>query len=459
MISERSQQDRLRTRKDVFICYIGNSIKDYADPLVGGLIKNHAEFHIVDLNFLDHAAGSAPNLDSALKQAREAKKKYLLYVELGNLVDWADGITEKISKMLDDNTKFIGHILQHNNGSFYIHPQFCLFDVKWALNNRITEFSQPNNIKHVSYVYNRSNKNFHDNYTPISVTPTQEKRNYKKGQGRGLNILNKIAETNVNAKVWPKEIRDIKKFVYPTVKDEVAKHKAKFIQEMDTARAYVGNTEDIQSKKYQRIVDLQPQKVFTPASGLNTFLLGYYAKAKHVTAYDISLTSMDMIEQYIANWDGTNYKEFFFDVINPSKIGSSLYKGTGKHLDNSQKLLESLGDDWIQWWKENKNIFNVTTINLLDQDTWHQFKKHSYLGDVPTLLNISNIMHYAPTATFLTLEERVQIIKNLRDYWSKNVGSLENMIVHGLNPTNGQQFHGPISDRELKIDFKFSWRE
>ena len=457
MISEFLQRDRLRTRKDVFICYIANITSNFADPLVSELAKNNAEYHIADLTFLKHAVGSAPSLYSALKQARRAGKKYLLYVELGNLVDWADGITEKIADLLDQDTKFIGHILHHKNGSFYIHPQFCLFDVEWALENGIRDFDPPSSDKHSSYVYLRSDENFHDHYTPTWITPTQEIKRYK-GNGRGINILNKIAETGVNAKVWPREIRNSKKFIYPTVKEEVAKHKSKFIQEMDTARAYVGNTENIDSKKYQRVLDLQPQKIFTPASGLNTFLLGYYAKAKHVTAYDISLTAMDMIEKYIAEWDGKNYKEFFYDVINPSKTTSSFYKGTGTNLDESQKLLESLGDEWIQWWQENKTIFNVTTINLLDQDTWHRFKKNAFFGDVPTLLNISNIMHYAPTATFLSLEERVEIIKNLRDYWAKNVGSPENMLVHGVNPTNGLQFMGPIRDKDLKIHFRYSWR-
>jgi len=457
LINQKQQQDRLHTNKDVFICYIGNKLDNFADPLVGNLVKNNAEYHIADLTFLQHAVGSAPNLYSALTQARSFEKKYLLYVELGNLVDWADGITEKIADLLDENTKFIGHILQHKNGSFYIHPQFCLFDVEWALENGIKEFNPPSGDKHNSYVYLRSDENFHDHYTPTWITPTQEIKRYKEN-GRGINILNKIAETEVNAKVWPREVRNRKKFVYPTVEEETVKHKATFFKEMDTARAYVGNTEDIKRDKYKKVLDLQPQKLFTPASGLNTFLLGYYAKAKHVTAYDISHTALDMIEKYIAEWDGRNYKDFFFDVINPSKITSYYYKSTGTHLDETQNLLESLGDDWVQWWQENKTIFNIATINLLDQDTWHEFKKHSYLGNVPTLLNMSNIMHYAPTATFLSLEERVQIIKNLRDYWSKNVVSPENMIVHGLNPTTGKRIQGPIRDKDLNIHFRYSWR-
>lgn len=459
MIDQNAQQSRLKTH-DVFICYIGQKTDAYSNPLIEELSKNHAEFHIQDLKFLNQKVGCAHNLHSALRLAKKSKCKYLLYVQIGNVVDWADGITEYIRAEIDkynNNIQFIGHVLQRDNGSFYIHPQFCLFDVNWALTNGIRDFDKAHTRRNSSYVYERSSENFHDSYTPIWVKPTTESKKFDSA-GCGVNVLNAIAETNANIGVWPREVRDRKKFVYPTVPQEVEKHKYVFLNEMDTARAYVGNTEDIRTNKYQRFIESGVQKIFTPASGLNTFLLAYYFKAKHTTAYDISNVALNMMQTYIDQWDGTNYKEFFYDVIAPSKVTDNYYKGTGIQLDQSQKLLEDIGNEFTDWWQENKTTFNIATINLLDQYTWHQFKKHSFLGDVPTLLNMSNIFHYAPTATFYPLDERVKILKNLREYWAQNVVSRKNMLVHGLNPVNNDQFQGPIRDKDLEHNITFPWR-
>lgn len=460
MISDKHQQNRLKI-PNVFVCYISNKQIPYKDPVTEKLSINHAEYSIRDLNMLKQPAGSAKTLLEALVLAKRSKCKYMLYVEVGNIVDWADGISQHIAdeiKKYNNDIQFIGHVLQHKNGSFFIHPQFCLFDVDWALAQRIQQFSSENKGKAILYTFKRSEENFHDGYTPHWVTPTGESKRFE-GAGRGANILNAIATSNGKVGIWPETVRDKKKYVYPTVAQEVEKHKFLFLNQFDTTRVYVGNTERIDPDKFKNYRDYNIQKLYTPASGLNTFLLAYYCRANHTTAYDISLNALDMIQTYIDQWDGVNYKEFFFDVIAPSEIKRTFYKSTGVNLDNAQKLLESLGGEWVSWWRQNKNTFNVTSMNLMDQYTWHRFKTHQKLGNVPTLLNTSNIFHYAPTSIFFSIEERVQLIKNLRGYLHKHIVSEENLYVAGLNPLTGDPFkNGRLTDKDLKRKIKYSWR-
>lgn len=302
MITDEEQRNRLVSGNKIMIAYVDSHGSRYKDPFIEMTSKNIAEFHTVDLKMLNQKVCSKFSYLEALYEAKKENCEYLLYVELGTIIDWCDGPMKDIVEYIKENanSKLFGHILQHTNGSFYIHPQFMAINVKWAFKNNIRRIEDATPVhKWKAPVFERSKENFHDEYTPHWVKVSDKKERIEVvGQGAGWNILDAIFETNSEMKVWPEHIRNAKKFLYPTVKEECSKNKAVILGEMNTNRVYVANTEQITRDKYASILDNHDIKcVATPASGLSTFLIPFYAQAEKTLAYDINLMSLHFVEK------------------------------------------------------------------------------------------------------------------------------------------------------------------
>ena len=457
MITQKEQIDRLKI-KDCYICYVDSHGKRYADPFVEQVCKNITEYNVLDLEFLKQPTGVATNLHDALEQAKSSNCKYLLYVELGNIIDWCDGITKDIRNCIDVNPdiKFIGHILQAKNGSFYIHPQFFLVDVKWALENKISVIeSEDENKKWLGPVLERSQENFHNNYTPVWTKATGVNKKFR-GKFRGANIIKALADTNSKFMPWPEQVRNKKTFLYPTVAEECVKNKTVIAKSISTSGAYIANTEEINTEKYYNLSKkYNIKQIFTPASGLNTFLLGYYMQVPDVVAYDISLLGLSFVRIVRDKWDGTNYKEFIMDEIVNHNSLLPIYYGTETHLDNADLLVKNLGKDFVDWWKSNKSSLATAEVDIFDHHTWNRLKKKS-LGDCPTLFNLSNILHYAPTASILSLQNRIDIFSQFRHYWYSSITTPENLILQGMNPIDASRLSS-VTELNNYQSKRFPW--
>lgn len=463
MITDEEQRNRLVSGNKIMIAYVDSHGSRYKDPFIEMASKNIAEFQTVDLKMLNQKVCSTSSYLQALYEAKRENCEYLLYVELGTVIDWCDGPMKDIVEYIKEhsNSKLFGHILQHTNGSFYIHPQFMAIDVKWAFKNNIRCIEDPTPAhKWKAPVFERSKENFHDGYTPHWVKVSDKKERIEViGQGVGWNILDAIFETNSEMKVWPEHIRNAKKFLYPTVKEECSKNKAVILGEMNTNRVYVANTEQITRDRYAHSLDNHDIKcVATPASGLSTFLIPFYAQAEKTLAYDINLMSLHFVEKCRQDWDGTNFKDFVLtEIVN--KQHPALYKAKQEHLDSADALLKDLGDEWIDWWRTiGKRQITTKQIDIFNHHTWHNFKNHM-LGDECTLLNISNIMHYAPTATLFNLQERIDILKNLHTYITTKVMKPENLLINGMSPTVSRKpIDGNLVKEDIKNELAFPWR-
>lgn len=464
MISQKAQAERLVRNNGIMVAYVDSHDTRYKDPFIEMVSKNIAEFNTLDLRQLEQKVITTTSYLDALHIAQRQGCKHLLYVELGTVIDWCDGPMKDIVAFIRSypDSKFFGHILQHANGSFYIHPQFFIIDVEWAMENNIRRIEEENpKIKWNAPVFERSVSHFHDGYTPHWVKIGEKKRFKVRGQGKGWNILDAIFETDSEMQVWPEHIRNAKKFLYPTVKEECVKNKAVIFSEMNTNRVYVANTEEIQYEKYARILDHHDIKcVATPASGLSTFLLPFYARAEKTLAYDINIMSLHMIELMTEEWDGTNFKDFINTRVVTHRALESVYKAKDVHLENADALLKSFGDEWVDWWRtRGKNSITTKQIDIFNHHTWYNFKNH-LMGNHVTLLNISNIMHYAPSATLFNTQQRIDILKNLHSYITTNVMNKENLLIHGRSPTESDHpIYGYFRERDIVSNIVFPWRK
>lgn len=447
------QQREIINLGSVAVTYVAEKEHRYKDKVFARLCKNMAEYDVVHLVKNGLAASIEDSLIDSLKFAKAYNKKFLLYCQIGNLIIWEE-IAEYIKEilLLNPTVKFIGHILQHNNKSFYIHPQFFLIDVEWAIANKCVNIcNEHSDIMWEGPLLDRSEENFHDNYTPTWVKATGKYKNFV-GRGKGANIIDILARSAVDFMPWQVDVRKRKKFLYPTVEQELIKQKNEIFEEMLSGKPYLANTEDI---SYNAMVgNINPEAkfdiCFSPASGISWFLLPYYLKARTTFVYDVSPHALHMVEKIKNKWNGRNYKEFVTENFLKDSPTISLYAVTeGPHLDQANDLIDSLGEDFVKWWhKNNKGPFRQ--VNLCNFNNFQRLLVDNH-KNLNAFFNFSNIFHFRPVAVFNSLQERIALLKELRNFMLKNY-----KFVHffGTSPVERYTINGRIIDSKLVCKLK-----
>ena len=91
MITQEAQTARLVRNNKIMIAYVDSHDNRYKDSFIEMVSKNIAEFNTLDLKFLEQKACAKSSYLDALYEADRENCEYLLYVELGTVIDWCDG--------------------------------------------------------------------------------------------------------------------------------------------------------------------------------------------------------------------------------------------------------------------------------------------------------------------------------------------------------------------------------
>jgi hypothetical protein len=454
----QTHQNEIKSKKmlfkDIGISIIYNKKINFSNSFIEMISKNLADYYLVHLNIENLTISSHKNLKSAILDFKKKRIKKLLYVEVGNLLYWNIRFFNGVNNMITEKpyVKFIGHILDYGNGSFYIHPQMFLIDVDWAFDNKIfTIENEDKDIQWDGYVINRSEENFHGNYTPISVNATNTKKTFF-GRGLGYNILDKLSETSSDFMPWSEEVRNEKNFLYPSVKSEIITQKSVVLKKMDMSKAYVANTEKIFLSNVNNF-----NTIVTPASGISPLILGYKNNSKKIVLYDFSTVALSFYETLLEKWDGKDYKTFVHNNFNIKFKGKDFYLGSD-FIDNDNLKINELGEDFTKWFLQNKGLFILCKFDIYDKTTWKRLILNIKNND-EIFFNLSNLLHYFPTSMLFSISEIKENFELfLRELEKHNL--LEKIYFHGVNPFQCKKFSGKIDSHELEIKYnnKLLWR-
>jgi hypothetical protein len=443
--------------EEIAVCIAHDNSKNSYSAVVESFVKNMAEYM---MNHLPMAGVTVFAIDerqdkyllSALQQAQSLGKKYLLYVQVGNITEWPKKLWKSIvDQLYSSDYKFIGHILEADNGSYYIHPQFFIMDVDWGIKNNVSAVDYADDRTWIGHVIERSEESFHDGYTPIWVKGTDKVREYTR-RYTGWSIIEKLAETKVEFAPWNMDVRNNKLFCYYYVNEmEALKDLGSCVTYINERRTYIANTEEVKD-----FVNLKNIKQFvTPASGESTFLYSYMLGVNKIIVYDRIDLSLSVFRDIFNNWDGIDYKNF---VSNRYNVNDKSLFLASEYLDSANKKIEDLGDDFLNWWrkKEYTTIFSATDI--FDHSTWN--KMFRYLDDVPTIINLSNILHFHTSAMLYTTEEKYKFLQMFKERLYRHI-SPENIFFHGSNPLYNTDLDGKFDLN--KCDFtklnNMPWRK
>lgn len=225
-------------------------------------------------------------------RAIEKGHKSALFVDSGTVfVDWP-----KWKSLLDNypHKGLIAHIIHHPGQFPYLDQQCWFMDLTLDINS-VEVVTYPTPL--------RSDKNLHDDYTPLWVKPGTGSVTHPAtlfGQTLIAQQLNRGNEI-VN---WTSAARDLKRFCYKEL-------------DFDIFRDYINLAENqfwIFNNESIDIVD--KEKIVCPGSGLFWILNIVSPLTKQVQIVDISLTQIEFCKKLWAEWTGVDYGSFVVDFIN-----------------------------------------------------------------------------------------------------------------------------------------------
>lgn len=330
--------------------------------------------------------------------AQEQGFEYALFVKSGTVFsDWA-----KWCALIDTypHQGLVGHIIWHPGQRAYLDDQCWFLD--------LTKFSADDcNVSYIQQpIPSRSEKNLHDDYTPLWIKPTDSIEAFESNQfGQGLiarQLNNKQPVVN-----WNNAARDIKQFEY--TKGKTLACLKDYINLAET-QLWVFNNEPITVEPVSHLI--------TPGSGLYWMLHKCHPDVKTIDIVDISRTQLDWCKHLQDNWNGNNYGQFVWDYIKHNNLVH--YELDQTNLDRTQRLhfkkqiffveyvntvfdrlVKQAGiEDFQHAWTNSTCCVNITQGNLVEYNipagarVWMSnildYKYTLITTDYNTLLNYEN---------------------------------------------------------------------
>ena len=270
--------------------------------------------------------------------------------------------------IMDKQSKNSAH--PKGNGYYGLHKQCLLVNL-----NYYKKFDRPvygkkedseetivtKAIRHV--------RDIHDDYTPLSLKPTEETI-VCTPLVDGWNFINKSLENGLLVYNFLPKIRETKQYVYPNKSAEELNKQLSWIREIvDYAPTCVffWNTEgysDVKYVKLQKPIDklYSVAAAFKPNFLLNVF--GFHENTE-VIYYDYSKQALAFKKLLLQHWDGENYPEF----LNWAKNKWAINETAGRLTEN--ETYQDLWQNEIKWWKSEQNI----------KEHWQAYKKlkHTFI--------------------------------------------------------------------------------
>jgi hypothetical protein len=329
--------------------------------------------------------------------AKQHQYKQALFVNSGTvIVDW-----EAWHQLIDNypHSGLIAHLIWRPGQFLFLDEQCWFMDIDKFNESDfcISSVSYPEPI--------RSDKNLHDDYTPLWVRPGKTMVSHSAtnfGQGlvsAQLNSGQPIVNFNNTA-------RDLKSFLYnkDSMLDKFTEYKC-----LAENQLWVFNNEPV--------VLVKKEKLVTPGSGLSWMLNIVELSTKSVQIVDISNYQIKFCQELWNSWDGENYGQFVWNFIKQNKIEHYQLDNPGLtqldylKLKNKSRFVEYVNntfdrlvdDSFRLLWKQAKLSKTATFIHgdlvkwVIDNDTTN-FDNVWY----------SNILNYKWTLLHTTKDECIR---------------------------------------------------
>jgi len=412
-----------------------NQIKD---DFAKGYTKNLTDYWSVELAHFFSTQFADETVYDLLKKAYDNGFSNIIVFKQGCTLRGPNFLPElKTFLNENNNIKFIGHILDRQEGYYEVHPQTFYINLNWWAEAGFPEWGErtwDSNLETLEPT--RSEENHHDQYTPHWIAPSKNLKTYQGQRGEGWNIVKSLIESGEKILSWPRSIRIAKQYAYAEVENDGPRHRAELFTEIiSDSSVFIANTEnfiplDYWIKRRQDSVFLTYngkipkhtwsgnfQQIVIPAAGISTLVYAFKLglKAGHrIFIYDKSKYAIDYTNHLLNNWDGNiDYIEFAEQTMNNGNIPAS-WKGI-KQLPDTQKLINDLNKEGFSDWIKNELPGMKIKTKVIDIFDFHKIDHLlNMLDDTSmTYFHFTNIFHYAPTSFYYSLKQKWQLSNDL----------------------------------------------
>ena len=350
-------------QKNIVFCCV--DITDNAcDNWASEIIKNQSDYTISNIYNKGYKVIQGKNEDKLL---HESCKHYDYGLVFATGTEFINGDTcfKEFEKECLEDFFIKGHILDRQDAYYELHHQCYLINLKiYKKLGKPKIGKQILGSRHTQTNPYRSNKNIHDDYTPIWIEPGSVQRTFQH-KCHGWNIIKTALDNNYSLKAFDNNIRQNKFYLYPEYEKDFYKH----LNQVAYKECYCEN-EHIHTQntewQNQKINDLV--QIVSPASG-----------------------------------------EWYLSCISKS--------------DKVKIILYDYNEKSLKYWQENVTKLPNVDYIFLKTNLLHDWNTlSSYIdqnNQQNTLINLSNIFCYEGTCNFNNLKLRIcaenQIINKLKN--------------------------------------------
>jgi len=358
---------------------------------------------------------------------------------------------KELKKLCVKDFFLAGHVLDRKEGYYELHSQCYVINLKKYIQYGMPHITHPTpNVSHEHIEPIRSEENYHDDYTPLWIKSGTTKKQYQH-LWHGNNILSVGLENNETVLIFDAAIRNSKQCYYAQYENEFLKNnqhiyeKSKF---SSTRLFYPINTEEPQ----QININGPITQLITPASGFNW--LHYVNKYGYnndtlISFYDYNPNSLYYMKNIVENFDGTDYYAFLKSIKS---------NDTNDWINSKEEINQNFETIKHLWHMVKKIKFSYHECDLLNNFNIPVINDHN------TIMHLSNVFCYEPTAAFNSFVKRVNAENNLIKIL-KNNNSKINLIVSGhawSGLADYPKYVGYVSDfveQSLNKCYKATWQQ
>jgi hypothetical protein len=343
---------------EIAFCYVDN-MHTYRNAWTVELIKNQADHTISNLYTKGFSVYQGLDENILLKRVSDLKYKFAVVFSTGT--EFLNGLKffNAVENLIDQKFFIAGHVLDRKDAYYELHHQCYIINLEiYQKLNFPNIGKQELGSMHQQTVPQRSQDNWHDDYTPKTISQGTTIRDYNH-KCHGWNILSIAFKENLPVIVFNESLRNNKKHFYPESKDDFNKQlEWAYYRNNYCLQQFVHteNTEYIAIDK-----TLKFTQIITPASG--TWWIDYIDTTTSVTVifYDYNIQSLEYWKKNSPVLDNVTYKFVYCDLL-----------GTADFIEHLDPLAS-------------------------------------------TVVNLSNIFNYEGTAFFYSLEYRLNKENQLID--------------------------------------------
>lgn len=322
--------------------------------------------------------------------------EYGLFVNAGTVFLDIVGFVEELKKYPEQG--LVGHIIDplNNNEYFWLHEQCFVLKLD---NYTVDDFAPVT----TAVVPIRSDKNIHDDYTPLWLRASGQVRQYSNSKF-GSQLINQTLTNNKIVANFSPALRDKKQYLYnESVKQTWLESNKEYV-DVATNQLWILNNEPIN-------LNATNKKVICPGSGFYWMLAAQDPDIEEIDIVDISNVQIKFVQELLDNWDGVDYGSFVIKFMQDNNIvhynlDHDLSKFERLKFKNKITLSRYINEHapqiiWAAIKTKRINLYNENIVPYV-------------LTNKPTNIDIwlSNILNYKYTFLVTPYEE----IEKFQDY-------------------------------------------